>query len=265
MDTIGICAIFKNEAPFLLEWIAFHAALGVDRFVLYDNGSEDGGADRIRKSELGRRVTLIDWPDRPGQMSAYRDFVAHHASGFAWVGFIDLDEFIHPLEGNSLRHLLAQPRYERFSAVLLNWAMFGPSGHERRPEGLVVDSYFQRLPIDDEGNRHVKTLVRSTHLLGVGPTPHVFPTTGPSCNAAGEETPSHAIQESVCHRAIVLNHYYTRSREDWDTKLRRGRADAPDESAARYHRGMFDMLAEKSTVEDRRITRFVPRLRWAMR
>ena len=39
MDKIAACAIFKDEAPYLLEWLAFHRMIGVDLFVLYDNGS----------------------------------------------------------------------------------------------------------------------------------------------------------------------------------------------------------------------------------
>ena len=39
MDKIAVCAIFKDEAPYLLEWLAFHRMIGVDLFVLYDNGS----------------------------------------------------------------------------------------------------------------------------------------------------------------------------------------------------------------------------------
>ena len=69
MDKIAVCAIFKDEAPYLLEWIAFHKMIGVDLFVLYDNGSTDGGPELIRRSSFARNVTLIEWSDRPGQMS----------------------------------------------------------------------------------------------------------------------------------------------------------------------------------------------------
>ena len=33
MDKIAVCAIFKDEAPYLLEWLAFHSMIGVDLFV----------------------------------------------------------------------------------------------------------------------------------------------------------------------------------------------------------------------------------------
>ena len=34
---IGICSIFKNEAPFLKEFIVYHKMIGVDHFYLYNN------------------------------------------------------------------------------------------------------------------------------------------------------------------------------------------------------------------------------------
>ena len=50
-----------------------------------------------------RNVTLIDWPHAAGQIPAYQDFCANHAARFGWVAFIDLDEFIVPVGGNSIR------------------------------------------------------------------------------------------------------------------------------------------------------------------
>ena len=266
MNTIALCAIFKNEAPYLLEWVAFHRMIGVDHFVLYDNGSDDGGSDRLRRSRLADHVTLIDWPDRPGQYSAYSDFVAHHAKSYTWAGFIDLDEFIHPLAENSLRSLLDHPRYTGFSAVLMHWAVFGPSGHTRRPEDLVTASYTRRVQLHDEVNTHVKSIVRTADLLGVGQNPHVFQTSGPSCDATGKAVPTIPLQETACHETLILNHYFTWSREDWDAKTKRGRADAADDNeAAQYRAEVFATVAGNAGIEDSRITRFVPRLRWVMR
>src|SRR6266403_965780 len=38
---LAVCAIFKDEAGFLREWIRFHQAVGVTQFYLYDNNSAD--------------------------------------------------------------------------------------------------------------------------------------------------------------------------------------------------------------------------------
>jgi hypothetical protein len=260
LGTIALCAIFKNEKHFLLEWIAFHKLIGVDHFVLFDNASTDGGNLLIRNSGFSRDVTLIDWADHPGQITAYRHYINHHARRFTWSGFIDIDEFIHPLGTSSLSNLLDHPMYTGFSAILLNWLIFGPSDHDRRPADLVMESYVRRLPVNDPGNRHVKSLVRSAHLQGVGSTPHIFATTGPACTPLGIRVPGHAIQEAVCDEVMLINHYFTKSREDWIVKLERGRSDQPDDLPVQYDMGMFNTISSGSQKEDRRITRFVLQL-----
>ena len=45
---LAICAIFRDEAPFLDEWIAFHRLMGVEHFFLYDNGSVDNPRSNSR-------------------------------------------------------------------------------------------------------------------------------------------------------------------------------------------------------------------------
>lgn len=254
---VAVCAIFRNEAPFLLEWIAYHSLIGVDHFVLYDNASNDGGAALIRASRFAGQVTLIDWRDVPGQITAYRDFRIHHARRFEWVAFIDLDEFILPLAADSLPDVLDAPLYAGFSAVQASWLVFGPSGHERRPSGLVIDRYTHRVEYAHQMNGHVKSIVRCNDLFEIFDTPHIFYTTATQCNTAGRLVNIQAIAETPCFEALVINHYFTRSRQDWRVKLSRGRADTKD-PARRYGMPMFDILAHDATVEDRRITRFVP-------
>src|SRR5262245_39414677 len=61
--TIGlaVCGIFRDEGPYLAEWVTFHRCQGVDRFYLYDNLSTDDW-----RSELGFEidsgvVEVIEW------------------------------------------------------------------------------------------------------------------------------------------------------------------------------------------------------------
>ena len=257
MHKIAVCAIFKDEASYLLEWIAFHRMIGVDLFVLYDNGSTDGGAELIRRSSFARNVTLVEWTDRPGQLSAYRHFHANYARDFTWAAFIDLDEFIMPVSGSSIRDILIRKTYDNYSDILLNWLIFGPSGHERRPDGLVIENFTWRFPEDAEANRHVKSLVRTEDLVAIGSTPHIFDCARPTCNARGETVMSYAMQPTACHDVMVINHYFTKSVEEWEFKRRRGRGD----SLEPYGDRIFSDVRMQATVQDTRALRFVPRLR----
>ena len=257
MDKIAICAIFRDEAPYLLEWIAFHRMIGVDLFVLYDNGSTDGGPELVRRSSFAKNVTLIEWSDRPGQISAYRHFHANYAQDFTWVAFIDLDEFITPVTGSSIRDILLRKVYEPYAAILLNWLIFGPSGHDRRPAGLVIENFTLRLPDHADANRHVKSLVRAKDLVGIGSTPHIFECARPTCNSRGETVLSHAMQPKVCLEVMAINHYFTKSTEEWEFKRRRGRGDSLDP----YQDRVFSDVAAEATVQDTRALRFIPRLK----
>lgn len=262
MPRLGACAIFRNEAPYLLEWLAYHMAVGVDRFVLYDNRSTDGGADRVRQSAFAERVTVVPWPDEPGQLSAYAHFVAHHAARFDWVAAIDLDEFLLPLDAPSVPAMLA--RYDGFSGVMVSWLVFGPSGWNRPPPGLVIESYHQRAAEDLPLNHHVKTIYRGADVLGVTRNSHEFDLRGPVCNTAGQAVPNTGIQPVPCHTGMVLNHYQTRSRQEWTAKLRRGSAMIVSDQP-RYPPELIDHYVDVCRTEDRRIMRWIPEVQRLLR
>ncbi len=258
---IGVCAIFKDEAPFLVEWIAFHNMIGVDHFVLYDNGSTDHGPDQILDSPFRDLVTLIDWPHRPGQTAAYQHCIENYLGRFDWMAFIDVDEFIHPLRDDNLPDLLA--RAGGHPAMLIQWMNFGPSGHVAAPDGLVLETYTCRLPVEHPINRHVKSIVRASGIIRAGGC-HIAQLKGDPCNADGATIQNVAIQPIASSETAVLNHYYTKSRADWGRKVNRGRATVADEPENQRKLAWFEEYEQNATVGDHRIGRFLPDLRRAI-
>jgi hypothetical protein len=255
---LGVCAIFKNEAPYLPEWIAYHLAVGVDHFVLYDNASTDGGAALIRNTPFRHHVTIEDWPQPEGQLPAYRHFLAHHAARFDWAAFIDLDEFLLPLGDDSVPALLG--RMSGFSAVLSQWRVFGPSGWDSPPDGLCIEAYHLRAPDDAPVSHHVKTILRCTEALAPAANPHEFQLLGSPCDPLGRPVPNIGIQPEACHEGLVINHYHTRSRAEWHAKIRRGSAMFGNVEP-RYPRDLIDHFADLCRIEDRTITAWAPAVR----
>ncbi|HHF9309118.1 glycosyltransferase family 2 protein [Escherichia coli] len=95
-----IAAIVKNEFAGLLEWIAYHRVLGVEGFVIADNGSRDGSRQLL--SSLARLgiVTVIDQPDlvnQKPQLPAYERILRSCSRDIDLLAFIDADEFLLPL------------------------------------------------------------------------------------------------------------------------------------------------------------------------
>ena len=72
---VSICAIFKDEAPYIKEWIEFHKIVGVEHFYMYNNFSSDNYMDVLSPYIERGDVTLIDWPVPQGQMKAYKDCI----------------------------------------------------------------------------------------------------------------------------------------------------------------------------------------------
>jgi hypothetical protein len=247
---LAICAIMKDEANNVIEWIAYHRAIGVERFYLYDNGSSDDVRTLLDPLIRAGIVVFTDWPLVPGQKPAYDDFAEHHRDACRWAAFIDLDEFINYFgEGRFVDWLDA---FGDVGGVALQWMIFGPSGHDARPTDLQIVSYTRRNPPGSEAFAHLKTMVRMSAYRTCW-DPHCFITERPVVDEQGTELPEHyAIQPVLEHAAASIHHYFTRSREDWLIKLERGRADTKAENARRPE-SWFDEVAGRATHLDESI------------
>lgn len=142
---VSICAIFRDEAPYLREWIEFHKIVGVDHFYLYNNFSADDYQEVLRPYIENGDVTLTEWPYPQGQMSAYRDCIERYREETQWIGFIDIDEFVVPKKMDTIYEFLKP--FSRRAAVLIYWKFFGSSGFlERDTTGLVTEDFTVSWP-----------------------------------------------------------------------------------------------------------------------
>ena len=55
----------RDEGPFLIEWLAYHRAIGFDRFIIGANDCTDGSHDMLtRLAEMGE-VIYLPFPATP--------------------------------------------------------------------------------------------------------------------------------------------------------------------------------------------------------
>src|SRR5262249_4803573 len=104
---LAVCAIFREEAPFLDEWIAFHTGVGVSRFYLYNNFSTDNFRAVLGPWIACGMVSLTDWPVPVGQLSAYGHCVRYARAECRWLAFLDIDEFLFSPRVLDIRGILA--------------------------------------------------------------------------------------------------------------------------------------------------------------
>lgn len=137
---VSLCAIFKDEADYLKEWIEYHSIVGIEHFYLYNNHSTDNYLDILKPYIEKGIVTLKDWPKPQSQMEAYADFFKTNAKDTLWVGFIDLDEYVVPNKTNSIYEFLEN--YNNRPSVVINWRFFGSSGLIERDRTELVTKDF---------------------------------------------------------------------------------------------------------------------------
>lgn len=219
---LAVCAIFRDEARYLAEWVAFHRLQGVERFYLYDNLSGDDWRAELAPEIAAGIVEVTHWPEEPGQLGAFDDCVARHRDDARWIAAIDVDEFLFSPTGASLPEVLH--RFDKHPAVVVNRRFFGTNGHRHPPEGLVTESYPMRSRDDDPSNVLVKSIVYPRMTVRAL-SAHTFALRGVPVGEDGLPAPT-ATREPATAALLRINHYYAKSEEQFRRKSVTPRADS---------------------------------------
>jgi hypothetical protein len=245
---LAVCAIFRDEARYLAEWVSFHRLQGVERFYLYDNRSTDDWRSVLEPEITAGIVQVEDWPLVPGQAASAMDCLERHRRDTRWIAFIDVDEFLFSPTGRPLPEILRD--FDTHPNVVVSRHTYGTSGREHPPEGLVIENYLWREADDFVSNHWVKSIVYPRKVVRYA-TPHNFWLRG---DAVGEDRGRVQAHLRVpTFELLRINHYYTKSTEEFRRKVA-----GPDASSGRIRdRDPFPA----SAVHDDLILRFAPQLR----
>jgi hypothetical protein len=254
---LTICAMFKNEAPWLKEWIVFHHdVLGFEHFYLYNNDSTDNYNEVLHPFVEKGIVELIDWNSAdpahrfneepiwlPYQIGAYNDCLKNRALGKAkWVAMIDIDEFIVPVHGaESLRPFLRAFTKQNRGAVNFSWRCFGTSNVLELNSGeLLTEKLISRAPDQYKLNNWVKSMYRPEAVSFC----HIH-------EAPGKLNPPFRKRHAKSTE-FRIHHYWTRTESCCSSK--RGLKKPQDEA----------LLNELNSVEDRTMEQYIPALKKAL-
>jgi hypothetical protein len=273
-----IVTTMKNEGPFILEWIAYHRAIGVSDFLVYTNDCTDGTDTLL---DLLQRKGIVQHRDNP-----FRSMPAHikpqHAALQAaeaeavvqeadWVICMDVDEFVDIKLGDGRLPDLFAAMGEA-NMIALTWRMFGNADVETFEDRFVIDQFpraaeeVMRKPHQAWG---FKTLFRNIDIykkLGVhrpkGLKSDLWKVVK-WLNGSGRPMPREMLRngwrsstESFGYDWVQLNHYACRSVDSYLVKRDRGRVNHVDRDQGVNY--WFRM--NHNAVEERSIQRMIPAL-----
>ncbi|MDQ2092623.1 glycosyltransferase family 2 protein [Rhodalgimonas zhirmunskyi] len=140
----------RNEAAYLLEWLAHHRAVGVSDFLIFSNDCDDGTDAMLdRLAEMGHLTHIRnDGPHDKGgiQFTAMKQADKHPLVHEAdWLITLDADEFINIHVGDHTIPALLSA-LPQATAITLTWRLFGSMGLARYEDAPVLDTFTHAAP-----------------------------------------------------------------------------------------------------------------------
>ncbi|MEO9518259.1 MAG: glycosyltransferase family 2 protein [Paracoccaceae bacterium] len=144
-----IVTCMRNEAPFLLEWIAYHKLIGFTDFLVYSNDCEDG--TDLMLDRLAENGVLTHERNRAGGKKSVQwralSRACHHplTAKADWIYGSDVDEFlcIHAGAGHLDDLFAACPEAPGFA---IPWRMFGNGGVVKFEDTPITEQFTRAAP-----------------------------------------------------------------------------------------------------------------------
>lgn len=224
---IAICLLTKNENQYLQEWIQYHINIGVEHFYIYDNNDHSADIFNILDDFEASYFTVIPWKAYCShmQVEAYNDCLRRFGEDNEWIAFIDTDEFI---RCENIHDTLTQ--YKQYDYIRIPWIMYNANGQLCYSEKPVRERFKETFEIDLPTD-YYKSVVQPNKVGGM------------IVHDAVSATNNYILADD-----IKLDHYYTRSLEEWVEKINRG--SCSPYSSRKYHEFFIynpDLIQYKDT------------------
>jgi hypothetical protein len=271
-----IVGCMKNEAPYITEWVAYHRAMGVDNFLIYTNGCEDGTTEILdRLQELGvlQHRNNDEWkgnsPQQYALNQAQKEPVIINAE---WIIHIDVDEFMNVRCGNGTVQEFIEAVPDATN-VAMTWRLFGHNGVTQLNDEFVLEQFdtcapkFCPKPHTVWGFKTMFKNIGAYEKISChrpNKLDAAFEKKVKWVNGSGKDMTKDVAEngwrsskKNIGYDLLQLNHYALRSAESFLIKRQRGRALHVDRSIGINYWIRMDW----SDFRDITIKRNIPRLK----
>jgi hypothetical protein len=273
----AIVTTMKNEGPFILEWLAYHRAIGVDDFLIYTNDCSDGTDTMLMmlqdKGIVQHRENpfrTMDLKPQHAALQAAEDEPLMQNCG--WGICMDVDEFINIKVGDGTLAALYAAMGEA-NMISLTWRLFGNADVHAYEDRFLLDQFTACAPEVVRKPHQAwgfKTLFRNIDIykkLGVHRPKGLKPDLWDQVrwlNGSGKALPREMFRngwrstlDTYGYDWVQLNHYAVRSAESFLVKRDRGRVNHVDRDQGMNYWFRMNFNAE----QDSSIQRMIPAAR----
>lgn len=230
-NKLSIMAIFKNEELYLEEWLQHHINEGIHHFYLYSNDEDMEKYKFLDKYK--DKITLIPWTNITNsiystvQRDAYTHCICNYINEYDFLLMLDIDEFLVPLLKNKkVVDIVNKLDKNKVKSVKIQRYNFGSDGNIKKPYGSVMENYKKHEKICSSFKAMANSIYIDTSQIYYGVHDHPYKDEkGIVYNSylkyIGDENinmyigPNSCTVNSINEIPLVINHYYTKSQEEY--------------------------------------------------
>mgnify|MGYP003643368111 CR=1 FL=1 len=258
---IVICCVFKNEAPYLVEWIQFHIKAGVSRFYLINNHSDDNYREVLKPYIKDGIVHLINTKTKhisvfiqSWELTRGLDIIRKKEGVDCWMAVLDMDEFLYSVVNKSIIQILNEYEGQKVASVLTNWLMFGTGGVKHLDETKpMIEQLTRRAPDDCQDHLLFKPLAYVANVYRFTEGPHLPYKKDGTENYYCDGTPYDPAKWTFRKSPMRINHYWYRSEEYYfNKKIAKKNAFGVERNKKKiedYHMNLCNQVEDRTILE----------------
>jgi hypothetical protein len=255
---LTLVSAFRNEGKYIKEWLCYYHLIGIEHFIIFLHQNTDDSLEIINSLNFKNKIQIISIEKENDIGVNFQNNILKQAielSSTEWIAYFDIDEFLYLNNHIDINQFLIE--YSNIGGIAIYQNIFGSCGHIKSPEGLVIDNYlyrnnndvymdkkttfFFRNPVDLFAevkfilNRKTVSYIRTIHEI--------------VCSKKIITEDGSLFQKQKLRRVmnnICINHYFTKSKEDWDFKTGRQRISGSN----KYPKDFFTYFEKQSYLDD---------------
>lgn len=213
----AVVLLIKDENRYLSEWLKWYHKLGFHHIFIYDNGQKERVSEVITTldKDIQSNITIIEWQDTYEniQEEAYNHFLDAYGKQCRWCLFADSDEFLRFTNGETDVNRFLKS-YEDYTEVWGYLEEYNADGQEAYEDKSVRERFTEKF--NEYEMYYWKNFIQVNRIDRFHRHYAYYDESKGRCYR----------NESINKDLFVIEHYYTKSWEEWKEKiLTRGSCD----------------------------------------
>ena len=228
---VCVCTIGKKENLYAREFVDYYKNKGINKIFLYDNNEKnDENFDIVLKDYIKDGfVKIINFRGIVApQVRAFEDCRKNNYKNFDWLIFYDMDEFLFLRNYSNIKDYLSQKIFDKCQRIQLNWYFHTDNNLIYCDNRTLSERFSQKdkkwKDIKIGGIEGIKSILKGNIDIVIDDV-HVLNSTLISCDGFGKyKEILNIVTNESDHYYYYIDHYYSKSTEEFVNKLMRGSA-----------------------------------------